>query len=72
MTPAPCPGQPQAWEDDWAYEQVDLLGRDSLEVFAEWLALMPAERRRRLKDHYNSFRNALNLRRRKRQPDPVM
>lgn len=62
---APCPGRPRGWEDDWAHVQVDLLGRDPKEVYREWLALMPAERRARLKDSWASFKSALRYRRRK-------
>lgn len=66
----PRPGRPRGLEDDWASEQVDLLGRDGREVYGEWLAIMPDERRAKLKDPYNSFKNALYLRRQRRNAGP--
>ncbi len=59
VLPAPCVGRPRLREDDWAREQVHLLGRGRKEVYTEWLHLMPAERRERLKDTWESFKYVL-------------
>jgi len=56
-------GQHVSWEeDDWAWEQVNTLGRPRPVVRAEWLQRLSPDRKV-LKDPSDSFRKAVNINR---------
>jgi hypothetical protein len=59
-------GRPRNVDDDWAYEQVRLLGRDKQEVYTEWLKKI-GDRRTLLSDPKDSFNKAVSPKRSKRK-----
>jgi hypothetical protein len=62
-------GRPPEPDDDWAYEQVVVLGRRLGEIYPLWLQRIPAERRQSLVNPYDAFLKAIRRRRRKGSTD---
>lgn len=62
-------GRPPEPDDDWAYEQVVVLGHRLGEVYPLWLQRIPAERRQALVNPYDAFLKAIRRRRRKESTD---
>lgn len=61
-----CGGRPRDEDNDWAFEQVYLLHRPRCDVYQEWLARRKEHRNfGQLADPYDSFKKALNTRRKK-------
>lgn len=61
VAPRPPGGRPRDPNDDWAYEQVALLGRPRPEVYREWLVRI-GERASLLADPLHTFNQALAAR----------
>ena len=59
-------GRPRKADDDWAYEQVRIQGRDKQVVFNEWLERI-GDRGTLLSNPKDSFNKAVSLKRRKRK-----
>lgn len=62
-------GRPPEADDDWAYEQVVVLGHRLGEVYPLWLQRISVERRQGLVNPYDAFLKAIRRRRRKEDPD---
>jgi len=61
-----CGGRPRDEDNDWAFEQIYVLHRPHCEVYQEWLARRKEHRKfMQLADPYDSFKKALNTRRKK-------
>ena len=61
-----CGGRPRDEDNDWAFEQVYVLRRPHCEVYQEWLARRKEHSKfMQLADPYDSFKKALNTRRKK-------
>lgn len=61
-------GRPRNADDDWAWEQVNELGRDPREVYPEWLSRI-GKRQNRLADPEDSFDKAVKPTRGKKRED---
>lgn len=70
MVPVYPAGRPPEPDDDWAFEQVVVLGHRLGEIYPLWLQRIPAERRQGLVNPYDAFLKAIRRRRRKENPDP--
>jgi len=61
-----CGGRPRDEDNDWAFEQVYVLHRPHCDVYQEWLTRRKEHRKLiQLADPYDSFKKALNTRRKK-------
>jgi len=61
-------GRPRNADDDWAWQQVNELGRDPREVYPEWLSRI-GKRKNRLADPEDSFDKAIKPTRGKKRED---
>jgi len=62
--PARPGGRPRYADDEWAYEQVNVKGREPVDVYREWFDRI-GERAERLSDPRDSFKKAIRPRRKK-------
>ena len=62
--PARRGGRPRYADDEWAYEQVNVKGREPADVYKEWFDRI-GERAERLSDPHDSFKKAIRSRRKK-------